>query len=66
MVRLAGFKELLNRTLIVTVVLLIAVVAAALIAFNRGFQIEGLFFVVCSIVAGLLVLGQGRELVTEY
>ena len=66
MVRLASFKELLDRTLIVTVVLLIAVIAATLIAFSRGFRIEGLFFAVCTVVTALLVLGQSRELVTGY
>lgn len=66
MVRLASFKQLADRTLAVTVILLIAVIAAAVIAFNKGFLIEALFFTVCTVVAAVLVVGQGRELVTEY
>ena len=66
MVRLASVKQLADRTLAITVVLLIAVVVAALISFNKGFQIEGLFFTICTVVAAVLVVGQGRELVTEY
>jgi hypothetical protein len=58
--------QFIDRLLLTTFAFFIAVLVAVYIAFAKEFYIEASFFALCTVVAGVLLIGQMQELATEY
>jgi hypothetical protein len=61
-----GVTQFIDRLLLTTFVFFAAVVGAMYIAFTKEFFIEASFFALCTVIIGILLIGQARELVIGY
>lgn len=66
MVSYPAVTQFIDQLLLTTFVFFTAVVVAMYIAITKEFYVEAAFFAVCTVIIGVLFIGQAKEVMTGY